>query len=222
MKAGDCSQTKDSFQLIPADKKAILFAEEAADFCSLKSVDEAIWFLEYLIKKDEPRRFFFQKKLADLYFNKVKDFEKAIYMYSELQQQTSRLVEKGWFGFYIATAYFEIKKWDQALKEIKKYEIPENQKDLDVNFLFLEARVLLLKGQYDLSVQKFLQIQEQSPIFFEKHRMFLYLSLIYESQKKFKYAQKVLKGFETSSEFLVERIERLKIRQKNRPRKRRM
>ncbi len=191
------------------------FAERASQACAEKNA----WFDEYLFKRSkEHKKIFYAKKLAERYFVKQKKYQKALPSYFFLKNKARKPEEKAFYSLRIATIFFELGFWKQSLIEIKnQLQIPFLNSERKMDFLFLKSRVLLMQAEYDLAEKIFYQIKKQDPSYFAQHKIFLYLSLIHESQKNFHQAIMELELFKDSSSFLLEKIGRLKLRQKNQP-----
>ena len=259
---GDCKKTREF--LLQSLKIDTSFALKALDFCKNKA--SAKWFYIYLSEheKDKRKQVFYKEELARYYFEKEENYEKAIETWFSLKnnffnnkaplaaaQSASGKIYKNFiflkvkpiqYSYNIALAFFEIKKWESALLEIKKegvkdpdfllkefeslYKVKDFEDELKqtglkfyLDFLFLKARVLLLQKKYKESEKEFLRIQQVNIEFFESRNIHLYLSFIYEISKNFDKAVEELKGFKNTSDFLKNKIERLKTRQRNLPAK---
>ena len=215
---GDCKQAKHLFLLAQSDKK-VEFAEKAAKACVSKFTTEAIFFYEYLSKREKKKekRVLVKEFLASIYFQKQRDYERAIEEYSFLKKQRVSVKKKHFYSFRIALSYFEMGKWEMSLKEIEELlSIQLNKKDL-LNTLFLLARGLLMQEKYVEAGGVFEKIRQVDPAYFKKNKLFLYLSFIYESQKEFHQAIIELRKFQNTSEFLSDKIKRLEIRQSKQP-----
>ena len=238
LEKGDCKQAQNFF--LSAQNKKWKFAKKAAELCLSKFPAEAGWFYYYLSERevDIEKRLLFKEKQAKIYFEKLKNYEKAIELYSFLRSLNLSGTKRQSYSFHIALSYFEMGKWEASLKEIlllttdvKKVGIFENPSfhkavsppagkgviPFAENIAFLKARVFLMQEKYKEAEQIFRKIQQTNPVYFKKNKIFLYLSFIYESQKDFHQAISELETFQSTSEFLVDKIKRLKIRQSNQP-----
>lgn len=218
LQRGHCEQAKHFF-LPVKDSKKKKFAEKAAKMCASKNVKVTIWFYMYLSERGikEHERLSFKEHLADIYFTKQRSYEKAIEEYSFLEKQKVSNKKKYLYSFRIALSFFELGKWEMSLKEVEKLlSMSLEEKDFLVA-LFLKARILLMQKRYAETRKVFKKIQRVDNLFFEKNKLFLYLSFIYELQKDFDQAVMELKDFQNTSEFLKEKIRRLEIRQSKQP-----
>lgn len=212
-----CKQAKHFFLL--AQSKKLKFARKAARICLPKFAEEAIWFYDYLSMREESpeKRLLIKEQLADIYLNKLKNYEKAIEVYSFLKSQSTSIDKKQLYSFRMALSYFEMGKWEMSLKEVGSLSFTQINNENLVRKLFLKARVLLMQERYTEAEKVFRRIQQVSPDYFRNNRLFLYLSFIYESQKEFHQAIMELENFQSTSEFLADKIRRLKVRQSKQP-----
>ena len=198
----------------------MVFALKAAQFCEEKSIRDGAWFYEYLSQQEttKEKRLIFKDKLADIFFDKLNDHEKAFSLWFFLRDQSSKINTKLLYTYKIAYGFFEIQKWEESLLELNKYLNKINQdSQFHKEFLFLKGRILLMQEQFSESERVFRQIQIQHSQFFQDQSIYWYLSLIYETQKDFQQAIRELKKFQHSSEFLQSKIQRLKKRERNLP-----
>ena len=218
LKQGDCEKTR---KFLAASQKTDLdFALKAAKFCEKKSTVQGVWFYKYLSERAETKkkRIFFTEKLAALYSEGMKDYESAFSLWFFLRDQTQQVNKKLSYSYKIALGFFEMQKWEESFLEINKSLKRVNiESELHKYFLFLKGRVLLMQGQFNPAEQVFRQISRQYPQFFQDQNIYWYLSLIYESQKDFQQAIRELKKVQKSSEFLKDKIERLREKEKNLP-----
>lgn len=221
LKNKDCGEAKKFFKMAQTLNPDLAFVRKAAALCETLSLKEALWFYKINLKyaPSQEEKIQILEKTAKIYFYKTRDYEQALGLYFSLKELSRESLKKAEYSLSLARAYFELKKWDLALKEITQAKNLQDSGFLafQPEFLFLKARVFLMKKDYEKAKNLFYTIQKQSPVFFKTHELALYLSLIYEIQKEFQQAQKVLRDFESSSEFLKYRIERLKKRQSDQP-----
>lgn len=229
LKRGDCEKTRHF--LNSSQKTDLVFALKAAEFCEKKSIVDGVWFYKYLSEREKTKekRFFFKEKLADIYSEELRDYESAFSLWFFLRDQTQQADKKLSYSYKIAHGFFEMQKWEESLLEINKslnktsLEFSELRapqplvNKLHKYFLFLKGRVLLMQEQFGQAEQVFRQIKMQYPQFFQDQNIYWYLSLIYESQKDFQQAIRELKRVQKSSEFLEDKLERLRERERNLP-----
>ena len=217
LRQGNCKQAKQLFIL--AQNKKLKVARKAAGICLSQFTEEAVWFYDYLSLREESaeKKLLIKEKLADIYVNKVKNHEKAIELYSFLKSQNSSGDKKQFYSFRIALSYFEKGKWEASLKEVESLLLNRISDKNLIEALFLKARIFLMQERHLDSQRVFRRIQQKDSVYFKENKLFLYLSFIYESQKEFHRAITELKHFQSTSEFLGDKIRRLKIRQSKQP-----
>ncbi|MDE0518646.1 MAG: hypothetical protein OXH36_03695 [Bdellovibrionales bacterium] len=219
LKKKECHQARLAFLSIEGreDKKRLL-AKKAAKVCLPISKKQAVWFYQYLSERAQKKaqRLGFKKKMAKIYFEEIKDYEAAVKIYSFLQSQDVSPLEKQKYSFRVAQAYFEMGKWLASLKQVDKM-LYQTEGEKKQNVLFLKGRILLMQERYKEAEDAFTSLQRSAPDFFKENKVFLYLSFIYESRKEFHQAISKLEEFQSTSDFLMSKIKRLKIRQNNQP-----
>lgn len=221
---GDCEQARKIFLSTP--KKKLVFAKKAGDFCLSKSPQSTVWFYHYLSEREEKEKaYLLREKIANIYFEILKDYEKAIETYSILKKQSISKEKKDFYVYRMALSFFELGKFPATLSALSKqggYPVPATgqapfsyKNHWDKKFLI--ARTFLMQKKYTDAERIFQEIQYSNPLYFKENELFHYLSFIYELQKEFHQAISELEQFENTSEFLANKIRRLKIRQKNQP-----
>ena len=222
LKKKECLKARLAFFAIEGqeDKKRSL-AKKAGQVCLSISKKEVLLFYQYLSEREkkEEHRLKFKKKIARIYFEEIKDYEEALKVYSFLQSQNISVEEKHKYSFRVAQAYFEMGKWLASLKQVEKVlsAMDKNENNNWEEAFFLKGRIFLMQERYKEAEDTLTLLQEKAPDFFKENKVFLYLSFIYESRKEFHQAISKLKEFQSTSDFLISKIKRLKIRQSNQP-----
>ena len=223
LKKGDCEKARKFF--ISSPNKKLKFAKKAGNFCLSSSPKTAVWFYHYLSERENINKIFsYKKKIADIYFEILKDYEKAIEAYSFLSDQNLSKKERNFYVYRMAFSYFELGKFSVALSLLNKgtsssafdWQISSSDRIYWDN-KFLMGRAFLMLEQYVEAEQIFQEIQQKNPLYFKENKLFYYLSFIYELQKEFHQAISELEQFESTSEFLTSKIRRLRVRQGNQP-----
>ena len=221
LKNGDCVQARKIF--FSSSRKTLDFAEKAASFCLSKSPQSAVWFYHYLSeKKEEKQAFLWKEKTADIYFEILRDYEKAIEIYSVLKDQEISNKKKDFYVYRMAFCFFELGKFSAALSLLNKtvpsfLENSSHSSKMYWDNQFLIGRTLLMQNKYREAKRIFQEIQYNNPSYFKEKELFYYLSLTYELQKEFHQAISELEQFKNTSHFLNSKISRLKVRKKNQP-----
>ena len=176
-----------------------------------------------IYSQDEVERLSSQKSIADIYFNTIKDYHKAIEELSRLftfNLSKSQILE---IRLKISKSYYHIGKLQQARIELEKIE--KNSKP-SFEVLLLKGNILLGEEKLDQSALVYENLIEKFPKKSITNKVFLTLSLCYEEQKKFQKAIDLLSKFlkdHTSSldisdrNFISMKIQRLKETHKMQP-----
>ncbi|MDE0119458.1 MAG: hypothetical protein OXM55_05570 [Bdellovibrionales bacterium] len=222
LKKKECSQARLDFLSIEGrENKKQLLAKKAVQVCLPISKKQAVWFYQYLSERERNKehRLELKKTMARIYFEEIKDYEAAVKVYSFLQTQDVSAEEKQKYSFRVAQAYFEMGKWLASLNQVERVlsTMDKNKDNKWVKVFFLKGRILLMQERYKEAEDTFIVLQRSAPGFFKVNKVFLYLSFIYESRKEFHQAISNLKEYQNTSEFLMSKIKRLKIRQNNQP-----
>ena len=178
----DCRQAKEFFIL--TQQKEIVFARKAAEKCATLSIENAVWFYDYLSHREETieKRVLAREKLANIYFEEIKNYEKAVELYSLLRTQVHLSYKKLFYSFRIAFSFFELGKWQASLKELSSLEGKLKKKNTSLrpmdssysigNVAFLKARVFLMQKKYKRAEEIFRKIQKNQPGYFKENKLF--------------------------------------------------
>ena len=203
-------------------KKPREFILQKTELCFKQGLDKKAYFiLEQLLKRDtilktpEQERKKLTKKLAEIAFYKLKNYEKSLKHYNDILKFSIQDSEKSSVHYKIAKSYFYLKKYSQALIEIEKAFFKEISMEERKRALILKGGLFMAQNQFDKALDLF-QTQKE---LFPKHKDFFreYLAFIYESQKKFSLAVEELEKIEKPSQFTLKQIKRLKERENNQP-----
>ena len=176
-----------------------------------------------LHSQDRKQRISSQKAIADIYFNNIKNYHKAIEELSRLLllKLSEEVVEE--VKLKIAKAYYHIGKFQQAKTELQKLE-QNNKASFEV--LLLKGHILLGERAYGKASLVFEDVIQQFPKEGNTDKILLTLSLCYEEQKKFQKAISLLSDFLNNNkvsldasqrQFIAMKIQRLKETYKMQP-----
>ena len=245
LKEKNCEKALSFFQEINQASPKLKVARKASSVCLNRSPKISLWFYNYLSQQEltQQKRLFFKKKAGDLAFEKIQDYEQALFAYSFLKEQAVLKADKNFYSFRMAFSYFKRGKWESALRTLRplfeKSQSENLSKALQNKALFLKARIFLMQAEYQKAKTTFQNIRALFPKYFKEQEMFLYLSFIYEEQKDFQNALTELEAISLTelsscakadpadpalkaeclkkSESIKEKIKQLKRRQKNQP-----
>ena len=193
-----------------------------ADNCLKEGKDkQAVFLLERLLKesKRQENRVIeikqWENKLADLFFHKLKDHEKALKYYTSLLTRPLEPGERFFIQKHISESFFHLKKHNQALREVEKCFFDGISIQQEKEAVFLKARILIEKKDFEQAISFFEKQIEKFP---EEEAFFReYLAFTYEAKKDLLSAIKELEKIEPSSLFRKKKIQRLRERQNNQP-----
>lgn len=223
MKSSSCEAAQ---KTISKDRKLSVNVEKKlkvqADNCLKEGeVQQSVFILEWLLKRLKKQKSRvteikeLEKKLAGLFFDKLRNYEKALKYYVRLLTKPLNPGEKFYIQYHIADSYFHLKKSSQALKEVEKCFF----EGISISE---EKQASLLKGRIFIAQQQFapalLFFEKQIEKFPEGEDFFReYLAFVYEAKKDFLSAVKELEKIDQPNAFIREKIRRLLNRQNNQP-----
>ena len=182
---------------------------------------QAVLLLEQLLKIAQRQKLSLKekkqvaKKLAEISFYKLKDYEKALKYYTFLLNGPQEPGENFLFQYHLAKSFFYLEKYPQSLREIEKCFFKGLSIEERKQALILKARVFMVQKQFEQALLLF----KKQIIKFPKEEAFFreYLAFIYESKKDFLSAVKELEKIDKPSRFITNKIKRLMERQSNQP-----
>ena len=176
-----------------------------------------------LYSEDRKQRISSQRKIADIYFNNIKDYHKSIEAFTNLLSLDLPGKDMKEVKLKIVKSYYHIGNFQQAKIELQRLAQDEQP---SFEILLLKGDILLGEGNYDESALLFEDLIKKFPSRAVTDKIFLTLSLCYEEQKKFQKAITLLSDFLTNnksslsisqSQFIVMKIQRLKETYKMQP-----
>ena len=213
-----CSESFKHFSYLKnLTTKQKLFALKAGQICAEKNIPIAVLFYEKWLKefegaKEKLREI--EKKLAELSFYKMRDYEKAIFYYDRLLTQYPSGKDLFDLQYGLSESFFKLKKYSQGLLEVEKIlkqsSLPPGNRQ---KALQLKGSLLMALGEYGKAIDFFKFQVERFP---EKAKIFRrYLAVIFETQGRYQLAIEELKKI--SSPSAAEKIEALTRRLARRP-----
>ena len=213
---GIISKTK---KLSKKDKEKL---EKQVDNCLREGKEQqSAFILEWLLEESKRRENRvteikqWEKKLAELSFYKLKDYEKALKYYIKLLTRPLKPGEKFSIQYHIAGSYFHLKKYSQSLREIEKCFFQGISLSEEKQASLLKGRIFIAQKQFEPAILFFEKQIKKFPgeeDFFRE-----YLAFIYEAKKDFLSAVKELEKIEPPNAFTKEKIKHLLNRQNNQP-----
>lgn len=218
LRKGQCSESFKHFSYLESlNAKQKLFALRAGRTCEEKKTPIAVLFYERWLKEFESateKTREMEKKLAELSFYKLRDYEKAIFYYDRLLTQDSSGKDLFDLQYGLSESFFKLKKYSQSLLEVEKILKQKSLRPEDrQKALQLKGSLLMALEEYDKAIDFFKIQVERFP---ERAKTFhKYLALIFETQGRYQLAIEELKKISSPSS--AEKIEALTRRLSRRP-----
>lgn len=205
-------------------KLALEAARRAARIAhlDLKTYNKAIEFYRFMIVASDSdlERRSAQKNIAQIYFENLLYYDKAIVEYEKLLRLDFSKAESYLFRLNIAKANHQLGNITQALAELEeltKDELNENDRfDLQV----FKANLMMSQKRQQDAIQILSGLIAKYPERSQKESLALTMAVCYEEMGDFKMAIETLNGMKqgySNPEFLEARIERLQARMRNMP-----
>lgn len=212
-------KNKYTSQALILAKKIIFLLEKNPNKDFLK-----IPYLLYLSKyeKNIENKIFYQETLAKIYFKNPSQISKAIQIYFSLAKEDINREKHNQYKFFIALGYFKIKKFNQALLELKY--IKQFKKKMQLSIFLLKINIFLELKLWKKAVFFYKKIKNLFYLQYKKQELALGLISAYEHLSLHHLAIKELNELETYYGFpkiIKKRISIIKKRIKNQPKSKR-
>lgn len=208
----------------PESDEALSSARTAIKIAETNEVNEytTISFLQHLVlySKEQEERVRSQERIADIFYDKLNDYEKAIVEYTRLLALPILNSAKIEYRTKIARSFYYLNKFDQAISEVNvllKEEVTQEQK---FNLLLFRANVFLTQKKSELAIVDFRNLLKEFPEESNKERIGLIIAIAYEDMNEFEKAIEVLDEIKPDYDdpgFLEIKIKRLQERILNQP-----
>lgn len=212
----------------PTSSISVRAARESAKILiyDLKNFDRAISVLRFLIlySNDPQERWKSQKQIAQIYFDNLAWYDKALSEYSKLLSSDLNKEDQVKIRLSIARSYYHLgqfaQSWSEASELLRRFEV---SKDQEFDLLLLEANIHLALKKYIDASKTFELILAKFPEHSKKENVGLNLALCYEELGAVKEALRVLELLRATyepKEYIELRIKKLRGRVINGPVKR--
>jgi tetratricopeptide (TPR) repeat protein len=188
----------------------------------LKNYQKAVEYYRFLIvssDSDELRRFA-EKNIAQIYFENLLYYDRAIIEYEKLLRLSFSPPEHYQFRLNIAKSHHQLGNLEQALAELKTLE-KEKVTEADIYDLeVFKGNVLITQKKQHEAAALFAGLIKKFPERAQKDNLALTLAVCYEELSDYRQAIGTLESMKKDyphPEFLVARIARLKGRLSNMP-----
>ncbi len=208
----------------PGSDRAIEAARQGARVAHLeaKNYPVAIEFYRHLVlhAKDENERRSAQRFIAQIEFENLKDYDKAVVEYEKLLKLDNSPQETFRYRLNLAKSHFNLTNIDQALAELEQILAGKPGKDELFEIKMLKANVLVSSAKLNDAAAVWTEILSEFPERSKKENVGLNLVVCYEELKEFDKAIALLEQLKVgypNPDFIELRITRLKERQANLP-----
>ncbi len=199
---------------------ALRSAEESGriSYYELKDFNKAIESYKHLVLYSSvaAARLEAQKKIAEINFEHLQNYEQAIVEYNRLLDLPHEKKEAAVYRLFIAKSYFYMNNFVQALVELESLLERESVSPEQFDVLELKANTLLQMKKLDEAASVLNQLISKFPERAKERQVGLVLAVVYEEKKDFPKAIETLetiKNVYPSKDFIETRIKNLKERQ---------
>jgi tetratricopeptide (TPR) repeat protein len=208
----------------PESSEAIASAREAAriSLFETKKFSDAVMFYEHLVRfsSQERERREAQQKIADIYFEKLTDYARAIEEFNKLLLIRAAGPEEAEYRYKLAKAHFYLNRFDEAQNEIdraiKIADAPEKKYDLQ---MFL-ASIFFNTKRIEQAIEIYNGLTKDYPDRAKSENIAMNIVVCYEELEAFDKAIDKLEKMRPTyadPEFIDLKIKRLRERRANLP-----
>jgi tetratricopeptide (TPR) repeat protein len=188
----------------------------------MKAYQRAIDLYKVVIIKsdDNDQRKSAEKNIAQIYFENLLYYDKAVVEYEKLLRLDFSAAEKYQFRMNVAKSHLQLGNLEQALAELDALSKEKKSEAEEYNLDNFKANVLISQKKQDQAATILEGLIKKFPERAEKESLALTLTVCYEELEEFSKAIAVLEGMKkgySHPEFLESRIARLKSRENNKP-----
>lgn len=212
----------------PGTPNSLKAARESAKIYTydLKNYEKAIEALNFLILYSDlsEERWKSQRLIAQIYFDHLAWYDKALIEYSKLLSSNLSKDENRKVRLAIARSYYYLgqfaQSWSEASGILLEKDVPEDQA-FDV--LLLQSNIHLALKNYALAAKSLEKIRSRFPVKSKKENVELNLAMCYEELGVHDEALKVLevmKAYYEPKEYVELQIKKIRERSLNQPKKR--
>ncbi len=204
----------------PVALEASRRGSKIAEF-ELKDYSKAAEFYRHLVmhSPDPKERVNAQKSLAEIYFQKLMNYDQAVIEYGRLLPLVDTK-ERGQFQMVLAKANLNLNNFSQALIEIEELLSKKLSDDLRFEAQLFKGNLLQAAKRLDEAISVFNQLMKEFPLKAKNDNVGMSLAVCLEEKGDLKRAVEVLEIIKTdypTPDFIQVRITRLKDRMSNMP-----
>lgn len=188
----------------------------------IKDPKKAIEAYQIIITKsnDSAERQSAQLRVAEMTFDSLQDYEKAVLEFSKVLSFLKEPTERHRIRLNLARSYFYLNQFFQAHSEIDELLKESLADELRFSVMQLKGNIFLAEKKFKEAIAVFTELSEEHPEKALKENIGLTLAVSHEENNDYKSAIKVLESLldkYTPREYIELRIKRLLERQKNAP-----
>jgi len=212
----------------PGNPTSLMAARESIKILlyEVKNYEKAIELLKFLIlySNNSEERWRSQSQIAQIYFDNLGWYDKALIEYSKLLNGNLSKEEQTKIHLSIARAYYYLGQFNQSWNEASSLLL-ENSVSQDQIFdvYLLQANIHQSLKRFSEATKLFEEILTRFPERSKKENVGINLALCYEELGVYKEAMRVLESLKNSyepKEYIALRLKKLKDRLINQPKKR--
>ncbi len=191
-------------------------------FLEIKDYPHALLFFHHLLlySPDAAERLESQKQIAEIYFERTAEHEKAVVEYNKLLQLDLSKDDEIEIRLNLAKALFYLNRFQQADSEIEI--ILDQARDGPIAFeaKLLKGNIYFSGKQLERAITLFKELMEKEPKRATEEQVGVQLAISYEELSQFAQARAVLEQIKSTypnHEFIDTKIKRLEQREKQLP-----
>lgn len=188
----------------------------------MKSYQRAVDLYRFIIvaSDDSEERKLAQKNIAQIYFENLLYYDKAVIEYEKLLRLDFSQPEKYQFRLNVAKSHLQLGNLDQVIAELDTLSKEKKSEADEYDLQVFKSNVLMTEKKQDQAAAVLEDLIKKYPERAEKESLALTLTVCYEEMDQFEKAIATLEAMKKGyphPEFLDARIARLKTRLTNRP-----
>jgi tetratricopeptide (TPR) repeat protein len=212
------SDLKRVIEVLPDSKIALEAAQKGAFLARTFTEDygSLLFFLNTILLGSSSAnvRIGAQREIADIFFENLANYPRAIEEYSRLLPLSIPEAEKKIIQLKVARAYYFMGQFQQALYEIEAFEKSDLNEDQKFDAQLAKANIFTGQKKYDLAIEALDGLLKDYPQRAKSEKLLLNLAVCYEEKKEFEKAIEKLLAYREEdpkeSDFIDLKIERLR------------
>ncbi len=208
----------------PDDQRSIQWARWGARVAHMEAKDyaAAVDFYKHLVirSSSSSERKNAQTLVAQIYFEHLQDFNRAVIEYEKLLKLDSLPAEKFRYRLNLAKSHFQLNNLEQAANEIDVLLQEQLEPEQVFDAKVVKASIFMADKKLTQAAQSWEELLREFPEQSKREKIALNLVVCYEELKDFAKAIEILEGMKDDypdPDFLNMRISRLRDRKINQP-----